>query len=135
LVRLGDRSSDFWLLVWSFLTTLSRCGRVIFPGFFGTPGRAIFAISTTAKRFLLMENEYTPNPRDIATQLIISGILAAMSPEQRASALSMTEKLLNAFVSPAGDESDEIKEFARYVEIETYKMLRGLRLQHENESH
>ncbi len=82
-----------------------------------------------------MENEYTPNPRDIATQLIISGILAAMSPEQRASALSMTEKLLNAFVSPAGDESDEIKEFARYVEIETYKMLRGLRLQHENESH
>ncbi|TKU39770.1 hypothetical protein FDX24_13480 [Citrobacter sp. wls716] len=82
-----------------------------------------------------MENETTPSPRDIATQLIISGIIASMPKEQRAQVLSMTEVLLNTFVNPMQNDSEAIKNFAHQVEAETYKMIRGLNVRDESESH
>ncbi len=81
-----------------------------------------------------MEEEKLPTARDIAVQLVLSGILVSLVPTQRSLAISMTQKLLNDFVEPSAGESEGFRELANQVEIIVYRLLDGLPI-HDTEPH
>jgi len=82
-----------------------------------------------------MNQSAMPTPLETAVKLVLSGIFISLSPDQRTSALTMTEKLLNDFSTPVTEQSQEMYDYSQQVEEIVYRLLRGLPIPDATGSH